>query len=191
VLHDFRNRLLELEEARRQAERRQAQSRPQQEPPLVATGERKVLILRHGDAGDTAKLCEALAERFATRLFAVDSDRLVLLDAGVLVPVSVGLLRAIISAFATPELVLRAGRYEVELGPIAELPHQVVVDVLHSLTLKVAKAKAMTPRELSAQTLSEVVFRIRSGEARSSIGKAYSLSLDELRAIEQAAPARW
>lgn len=189
---ELQQREAEFLEAKKQSERRmQAQPTSNgQELPSLQTPP-SVIVLNYRGAEDTQQIVEVLAKRLVTRLWAV-GDRLEFLDDnGRLVPVSTAVLRALISQhLATPRLVLRAGRYEVEVTSVDMPDHQRVIDVLNALTLKVAKAE-LQQKTLSPQLCSEVVSRVRMGEARVAVSKAYGISLDELKRIEQQAGPRW
>jgi hypothetical protein len=199
-MSDVQQTELEIRESQRIAEHRSAQQQSNnnnQSVPSLAEMEPEVIVIRHNDAADVAKLCDILAKRFILRMFAIESRLHILDDNGALIPVSTHLMRTILAAtFAVPELILRNSHWEATTRPLEGLENQTIVDILSSTTLKVAKASHQLQQQKSPQICSEIVFRIRQGEARSALAKQYfgeasSATLAEISRIEQAAGPRW
>lgn len=180
----------EIAEGRRRSEHyAQAKSNGKTELPVTATP-REVLILRHGDAGDVARLAEALAKRLVTQLWSID-DRLHFLDAGNLIPVSMDVLRALIAQnFTSQMLVERSGRWEVSPCPIGDLGHQTLTDVAAALVSRVSKGQSFV-RALPEQSRLEIIERLRMNEPKAAIARAYSTDIHTVQQIEATAPRRW
>jgi hypothetical protein len=184
----------EIAEGRRRSERYAAQSKNNDlavPPPSGVLGDRKVLILNTGGAEETQRVVEAVSRTMATEIFSADGRLYLLRDDGQLVAMSNHSLRELIAArFASVRLVRREGRFEREYAPV-EISSQGVTDIMAALVLRVAKAPAIAPRALSSQLRDEIVIRIRQGEARAALAKAYDTDLATIQQIEAAAPPRW
>jgi hypothetical protein len=148
---------------------------------------RRIFIWRNKDDGN--RLADVVCEAAATELFGQNGE-LVALNAGQLTPIGLNDLRDIIARhIATIQLVSQgtAGwKYEhvsftfPSVADASRQPNQqVLLDLFPALLARVAKAPGDIP-QLSEQQMQEVRHRLRIGEPRASIARAYGLDAEML-----------
>jgi hypothetical protein len=144
---------------------------------------------------DTARLADTVAEKTQTELFNVNRS-LFRLTEGRLIAVNKDVLRDIIARhIVSLRLVNRAStndpRWEIEnfsfefpiVADTSEQPDQrVLLDLIEALVLRVAKGPS-TPHQLTLQQLREVRDRIKIGEPKDAIARAYHVDVSVIRQL--------
>jgi hypothetical protein len=144
---------------------------------------------------DTARLADTVAEKTQTELFNVNRS-LFRLTEGRLIAVNKDVLRDIIARhIVSLPLVNRAStndpRWEIEnfafefpiVADTSEQPDQrVLLDLIEALVLRVAKGPS-TPHQLTLQQLREVRDRIKMGEPKDRIARAYHVDVSVIRQL--------
>jgi hypothetical protein len=146
---------------------------------------RRIFIWRGKDDG--SRLADVVSEVAATELFGQNGE-LVALSAGQLAPINLNELRDIIARhIATLQLVSQgtAGwRYEYVsftfpngTDASRQPNQQVLLDLFPTLVARVAKAPGDIP-QLSEQQLQEVRQRLRTGEPKGVVARAYGIDAE-------------
>jgi hypothetical protein len=150
---------------------------------------REVFIFHGRGRADIEALAAAIARRYVRELFT--EDRLYLLDAGRLVPLSRDILRALVSrAFCSLQLVQVNGRWHCEPAEI-ELGNQHLADLTAQLQLLAAKAPA-AGRVFPDAMKQQWTDRVKMGEPVASIAYAFSVDPSVIKAaVADALPKAW
>lgn len=147
--------------------------------------DKKIFSWRGKD--DTDRLADVIADAAAEELFTRNGE-LVVLNRGNLSPVGLNDLREIIGRhIATIRLTSRGTAGWTPERISFDFPHvtdatkapnqRVLLDLIGALALRVAKAPS-DPPHISAQHEREIRTRLKSGEPRSNIARAYGIDIE-------------
>ena len=146
--------------------------------------DKDIIVLSGHAVEDTQKLADALVRKFQLEFFNVDG-RLVQLVDGKIPDVNATTLSQIIGQhFSTIRLVRSGDRWESELCPI-EIDPRGLNDLINALLLRLGKVSQT--KKLSEQIKSEIRYRVRTGEPKSAVSKAYGVPLDVVNSLSRAA----
>jgi hypothetical protein len=146
----------------------------------------RTIILHNGRVEDTRRLVDAIADKLVLELFALDGRLFWLSDANQLTPMNRRLLGDLIARhFVTVRLASGANGPHPEFLSL-EIDGQSLIDVMDALASRVAKGPSQ-PRVLSEQKKQEIRYRLKVGEPRESLAKAYDISLADIKAAMAAA----
>ena len=151
--------------------------------------DKRTIFIFQGRVEDVRRLTEAIADKLVLELFNLDGRLYWLSESGQLTAVSRKLLQELIARhFISIRLARRDDGLHVPEFVQLDLDTQSLTDVMDALVSRVARGPSQ-PRKLSEQIKSEIRMRVRSGEARQEVARAYDIGLADIKAVMAAAAA--